>query len=96
MSSEAKRKPGWLWRWTKRFFVTIAALVLILVVAGAIYQYAATRQDAQKYPLPGKMIDVGGFKMHLNCIGEGSPTVILDAGLHFGTIFNRANLSVAF
>jgi len=30
------------------------------------------------------MIDVGGFKMHLNCIGEGSPTVVLDNGLHFG------------
>ena len=46
----------------------IAALVLIFSVAGAIYQYAAAGQDARKYPPPGKMIDVGGFKMHLNCI----------------------------
>ena len=85
MQSEAKRKSGWLWRWTKRFFVTIAALVLMLIGAGAIYQSVATGQDARKYPPPGKMVDVGGFKMHLNCTGEGSPTVVLDAGLHFGS-----------
>jgi pimeloyl-ACP methyl ester carboxylesterase len=30
---------------------------------------------------PGRLIDVGGFKLHLNCAGEGSPTVVLDAAL---------------
>ncbi len=74
-----------IWRWTKCIFVGIAGLIVILVIAGAFYQYAATGQDAQKYPPPGKMIDVGSFKMHLNCIGEGSPTVVLDNGLYFGS-----------
>jgi pimeloyl-ACP methyl ester carboxylesterase len=32
-------------------------------------------------PPPGRLIDVGGFTLHLNCAGEGSPTVILDAAL---------------
>jgi len=96
MQSEAKRKSGWLWRWTKRFFVTIAALVLLLVVTGAIYQYVATVQDARKYPPPGKMVDVGGFKMHLNCIGEGSPTVVLDSGLFFGAFgWNNVTQEIA-
>jgi pimeloyl-ACP methyl ester carboxylesterase len=31
--------------------------------------------------MPGQLIDVGGYKMHINCMGQGSPTVILDAGL---------------
>lgn len=31
-------------------------------------------------PPPGQMVDVGGFRMHLVCEGEGSPAVILDAG----------------
>lgn len=31
-------------------------------------------------PPPGRMVDVGGFRMHLVCEGEGSPAVILDAG----------------
>lgn len=31
--------------------------------------------------MPGKRIDVGGFKMHIYCTGHGAPAVILDSGL---------------
>jgi pimeloyl-ACP methyl ester carboxylesterase len=34
-----------------------------------------------RYPPPGQLIDVGGFRLHLHCAGEGSPTVVLDAAL---------------
>jgi len=30
---------------------------------------------------PGKMVDIGGRKLHLNCTGKGSPTVVLESGL---------------
>lgn len=30
---------------------------------------------------PGRMVDIGGRKLQLNCTGGGSPTVILEAGL---------------
>ena len=30
---------------------------------------------------PGRLIDVGGFALHLHCSGDGSPTVVLDAAL---------------
>ena len=26
------------------------------------------------------MIDVGGHSLHINCVGTGSPTVVIDAG----------------
>lgn len=29
---------------------------------------------------PGRLIDVGGRKMHIHCTGSGSPTVVLEAG----------------
>lgn len=29
---------------------------------------------------PGRLIDVGGFRLHINCQGRGEPTVILDSG----------------
>jgi pimeloyl-ACP methyl ester carboxylesterase len=32
-------------------------------------------------PPPGKMVDVGGYRLHLNCTGNGSPTVVLVSGL---------------
>jgi pimeloyl-ACP methyl ester carboxylesterase len=31
--------------------------------------------------MPGKLVDIGGYKMHINCTGQGTPTVILDSGL---------------
>jgi pimeloyl-ACP methyl ester carboxylesterase len=34
-----------------------------------------------RYPAPGRMVDIGGFRLHLNCSGSGSPAVILDAAL---------------
>jgi pimeloyl-ACP methyl ester carboxylesterase len=30
---------------------------------------------------PGQMVDVGGYRLHIDCRGEGSPTVVMDAGL---------------
>jgi len=38
------------------------------------------RRDADHYPAPGVLIEVGGAKLHLRCIGEGSPTVIMISG----------------
>jgi pimeloyl-ACP methyl ester carboxylesterase len=35
----------------------------------------------RRLPAPGRLIDVGGFRLHLNCSGQGSPSVILDAAL---------------
>lgn len=33
-------------------------------------------------PSPGRMVDIGGGReLHIDCIGQGSPTVVLEAGL---------------
>lgn len=34
-----------------------------------------------RFPPPGHLVDVGGFRLHINCSGEGTPTVVLDAAL---------------
>jgi pimeloyl-ACP methyl ester carboxylesterase len=54
--------------------------LLALTVAGAIYQAIATERAERAYPPPGEMVDVGGYSLHINCVGQGSPTVVLDAG----------------
>jgi pimeloyl-ACP methyl ester carboxylesterase len=53
-------------------------LIVGLALVGAIYQAIATEIDRRTYPPPGQLIDVGGHKLHIHCLGEGSPTVILD------------------
>lgn len=32
------------------------------------------------YPPPGRLVDIGGRKLHLQCSGHGTPTVVLVAG----------------
>jgi pimeloyl-ACP methyl ester carboxylesterase len=62
---------------------TLAALVGLLVVlglVGAIYESAAEAADLRAYPPPGQLVDVGGYRLHINCTGTGSPTVVIDAG----------------
>jgi pimeloyl-ACP methyl ester carboxylesterase len=58
----------------------LVGVLLALAVAGAIYQTIATMRAERAYPPPGEMVDVGGYSLHINCLGRGSPTVILDAG----------------
>lgn len=61
--------------------LSLAALTIVLASAGAIYEAIAARGDARAYPAPGRLVDVGGFRLHIHCAGSGSPTVVLDAGL---------------
>ena len=34
-----------------------------------------------RFPPPGRLVDVGGYRLHLNCSGSGAPPVIFDAAL---------------
>ena len=40
----------------------------------------AQQPPSAGYPPPGRLIDIGGRKLHLHCSGRGTPTVILVAG----------------
>src|SRR5918997_5024228 len=60
--------------------LVLVVVLLALAVAGATYQAIATQRATRAFPAPGEMVDVGGYSLHINCVGQGSPTVILDAG----------------
>ena len=60
-------------------WIVIAAIGLMGL--GAIYESVAEASDAKAYPAPGQLIDVGGYRLHLNCTGTGNPTVVIDSGM---------------
>lgn len=68
-------------RWFKLVLLSSMLLILTLVALGATYQTLGVWFDRQKFPPPGQLIDVGGYRLHLYCQGEGKPTVILESGL---------------
>jgi len=65
-----------LFRFGSIVMLVILVLALVTFTAGAI----AKSNLAKEYPAPGQLVDVGGYKMHIHCTGQGSPTVILEAG----------------
>jgi pimeloyl-ACP methyl ester carboxylesterase len=58
----------------------MVAALLGLMLLGAGYESLAEAADVRANLPPGQMVDVGGYRLHLNCTGTGSPTVVIDAG----------------
>jgi pimeloyl-ACP methyl ester carboxylesterase len=67
-------------RWLRMIALGLFVLMIVLVLAGALYQAIETHRDARRFPEPGRLVDVGGYHLLLNCTGEGKPTVLLEAG----------------
>lgn len=63
------------------FSLGALGLVAITAGAGATYEWIASANDAAAYPPAGLLIDIGGYELHLDCRGQGAPTIVLDAGL---------------
>ena len=59
----------------------LLSLFLLPFCAGALWQAIASHRDLRQNPSPGRLVDVGGYRMHVNSAGTGSPIVILDSGL---------------
>ena len=64
-----------------RFFFFCFGIVCFAILAGSVYQFQKTTADLATFPPPGRMISVNGVNLHLFCVGSGSPTLILEAGL---------------
>lgn len=69
---------------SRRFLSRLArvvAVVVALALAGTLWESAAEAADQRAYPPPGELVDMGGYSLHINCVGTGSPTVVVEAGL---------------
>jgi pimeloyl-ACP methyl ester carboxylesterase len=67
------------WKWTKRGLALLAFVLVLAVCLGMIYQTIASYRDAKVVP-PGIRVDIGGYRLHLDCRGRGSPTIVVSPG----------------
>ena len=58
------------------FPASVVALLSLVVSLSALASPA--KQDSS---VPGRMVDIGGYSLHIYCMGEGSPTIILESGV---------------
>jgi pimeloyl-ACP methyl ester carboxylesterase len=80
------------WRRTFRFLFGAVALLIVLLAAGAVYQWRAERAEAGRFPPPGTLVNIGGRRLHLICIGQSKsnePTVIFEPSTFGGALSSR-------
>src|SRR5215216_361500 len=86
ITSHNPNPPTAVWRSNQvvrrigRTLLGLLALLIGLAVIGASYEAIMAAGDATRYPPAGQLVDVGGHRLHLHCVGKGSPTVIMEAG----------------
>ncbi|PIB30614.1 alpha/beta hydrolase [Maribacter sp. 4G9] len=66
-----------IWKVLKWIGISIGSLFLLIIIAGLIL-----RLFGHKPQPPGELVDVGGFKLHVNSTGErnNKPTLVIEAG----------------
>ncbi|MGK2947400.1 MAG: alpha/beta fold hydrolase [Acidimicrobiales bacterium] len=60
-------------------YPVFAALALASI--GGAYETYRETADTVAAAMPGRLVDVGGHRLHIDCTGSGSPTVVLEAGM---------------
>jgi pimeloyl-ACP methyl ester carboxylesterase len=56
----------------------LLSIPFVLTLLGATWQWTEQRRGAQRFPAPGRLVDLGGRRVHLLCAGHGAPTVVLE------------------
>jgi pimeloyl-ACP methyl ester carboxylesterase len=76
--------------------LALVAVPVVIAAIGALYEGRAVARDAQRFPVPGQLVDVGGRRLHLECIGNGSPIVVFEAsGFSNSTSYRVARSAIA-
>lgn len=61
--------------------LALAALLGLVVASSAALEAVGKWQTLGEYPPMGKLVDVGGRRIQIDCRGQGSPTVVFESGL---------------
>jgi pimeloyl-ACP methyl ester carboxylesterase len=77
----------WVWTRARRdlhsrarvWLLNPVLVVLALLAVGGGYETVG-EATAPTVAMPGRLVDVGPYRLHLVCTGSGSPTVILEPG----------------
>jgi pimeloyl-ACP methyl ester carboxylesterase len=67
--------------WFRRIARGFLVLIVLAAAGGFLYENISEARDRRFNHMAGKLVDVGGYRMHIDCTGEGTPAVILDSGL---------------
>lgn len=67
-------------RWSFKGSLAVLLFLVLALGSGAIYEQRARANVSALYPASGKLIDIGGRRIQLDCRGTGTPVVVFEAG----------------
>src|SRR5215468_3748086 len=70
-----------MFKWLKRIGVGVIVLIGGVVAAGVIYEQIARANAGREFPPRGRLVDIGGRRIQLDCRGIGTPIVVFESGL---------------
>jgi pimeloyl-ACP methyl ester carboxylesterase len=71
-------------KWIRRVGLVLVSVIVLAVLAGAGYETAGRRRATKDFPVLGKLVDIGGRRIQIDCRGSGTPTVVFEDGLDMG------------
>jgi pimeloyl-ACP methyl ester carboxylesterase len=69
----------------KTLSASLAITLALCLIAGSVYQRSQQRAEQEQFPPPGQIVDVDGVSLHIDCRGQGSPTLLIESGLMSGS-----------
>ena len=68
-------------RWSGWILLVVMMLFLRLIISRLAQETVARNKYRAEYTHPGQMVSPGTHKIHLYCVGIGSPTVVFESDL---------------
>ena len=57
--------------------IAAGGIAAAIGLGSAAYQVVSETRDRRRSPPPGRLVDVGGHRLHIMCAGEDSPAVVI-------------------
>src|SRR4051812_11599295 len=73
-------------KWLARIGLGLVGLLVIAIAAGAVAEQVARLRAPRDFPPPGRMVDIGGRSIQIDCRGTGAPTVVFEANDLMGAL----------
>lgn len=67
-------------RWLMGLGASVLALLVIAAIVSAALEHHARARTLAQYPPRGKLVDIGGRRIQIDCRGTGTPIVVFEAG----------------
>jgi pimeloyl-ACP methyl ester carboxylesterase len=65
--------PRWIFRSRRAVVLSWLGALVLVALAGLMFEAYADAEAAREFPPPGTMVDIGGRRLHLACIGRDDP-----------------------